>query len=270
MYRLLSTCCAAVVSSAAQAQPTDLTVDMSQSSINLTVTLDTIVGSRTDSDSAAMTGSMRIELDSYESPTTITLHQYELNAGSLSFFFDYSFLGTISATAEGMSMSMPAGATPVTGTVMPDGTFLVTDVPNQTAGLISVTGTGAAGTALNDTMLDLSTLPQDPIEVSGIVNVDAGVVTIAISLPLDNSTMDPNTGTTVTLAGSATVIANGDVPEPVCLPDTNGDGAVTPADFSAWIAAFNAMAPACDQNGDGACTPADFSAWVGNYNAGCN
>ena len=54
-----------------------------------------------------------------------------------------------------------------------------------------------------------------------------------------------------------------------CLADTNGDGAVTPADFSAWVAAFNAMAPECDQNGDGLCSPADFSAWVANYNAGC-
>ena len=56
---------------------------------------------------------------------------------------------------------------------------------------------------------------------------------------------------------------------PPCLADTNGDGFVTPADFSAWVAAFNTMAPQCDQNGDGLCTPADFSAWVANYNAGC-
>ena len=55
-----------------------------------------------------------------------------------------------------------------------------------------------------------------------------------------------------------------------CLADTNGDGSVTPADFSAWVAAFNAMTPACDQNGDGLCSPADFSAWVANYNAGCD
>ncbi len=52
-----------------------------------------------------------------------------------------------------------------------------------------------------------------------------------------------------------------------CLADTNGDGSVTPADFTAWIAAFNAMAPECDQNGDGSCTPADFTAWIANYNA---
>ena len=54
-----------------------------------------------------------------------------------------------------------------------------------------------------------------------------------------------------------------------CAADVNGDGAATPADFSAWIAAFNAGTPACDQNGDGDCTPADFSAWIANFNAGC-
>lgn len=54
-----------------------------------------------------------------------------------------------------------------------------------------------------------------------------------------------------------------------CPADTNGDGALSPADFSAWIAAFNAMSPSCDQNGDSMCTPADFSAWIANYNAGC-
>lgn len=55
----------------------------------------------------------------------------------------------------------------------------------------------------------------------------------------------------------------------VCTADTNGDGILSPADFSAWVAAFNASAPECDQNGDNACTPADFSSWIANYNAGC-
>ncbi len=55
----------------------------------------------------------------------------------------------------------------------------------------------------------------------------------------------------------------------VCLADTNGDGQVSPADFNAWIQAFNAQSPACDQNGDGLCSPADFNAWIANFNAGC-
>ena len=54
-----------------------------------------------------------------------------------------------------------------------------------------------------------------------------------------------------------------------CLADTNGDGELSPADFSAWVSAFNTMSPACDQNADNLCNPADFSAWVTSYNAGC-
>ena len=55
----------------------------------------------------------------------------------------------------------------------------------------------------------------------------------------------------------------------ICLADVNGDGELSPTDFSAWIGAFNNSLPTCDQNGDGECTPTDFSAWIGNYNAGC-
>lgn len=55
-----------------------------------------------------------------------------------------------------------------------------------------------------------------------------------------------------------------------CIADVNNDGVVSPADFSAWITAYNSASPGCDQNGDGLCTPADFSAWVTNYNAGCD
>ena len=54
-----------------------------------------------------------------------------------------------------------------------------------------------------------------------------------------------------------------------CLPDTNGDGVLNPADFSAWIIVFNGNSALADQNRDGVNTPADFSAWILNYNAGC-
>ncbi|MEL6797903.1 MAG: GC-type dockerin domain-anchored protein [Planctomycetota bacterium] len=54
-----------------------------------------------------------------------------------------------------------------------------------------------------------------------------------------------------------------------CPADVNGDGIASPADFNAWVVAFNSQAPECDQNGDGNCDPADFNAWIVNYNAGC-
>ena len=54
-----------------------------------------------------------------------------------------------------------------------------------------------------------------------------------------------------------------------CLPDVNGDGSLDQTDFTAWVQAFNAGAPGCDQNADGNCDPTDFTAWIANFNAGC-
>ena len=54
-----------------------------------------------------------------------------------------------------------------------------------------------------------------------------------------------------------------------CIADVNGDGNLSPADFSAWIAAFNTGDPKADQNEDGSIDPSDFTAWIANFNAGC-
>ena len=62
------------------------------------------------------------------------------------------------------------------------------------------------------------------------------------------------------------VVANEPWPGVDCC-DINGDGACSPADFSAWVAAFNANSSQCDVNQDGNCTPADFSAWITAFNA---
>ncbi|RNC80322.1 MAG: hypothetical protein ED559_00450 [Phycisphaera sp.] len=69
---------------------------------------------------------------------------------------------------------------------------------------------------------------------------------------------------------SETVTVRFQAGEPnLCVADVNGDGTLSPTDFTAWINAYNNGDPECDQNDDGACTPADFTAWIANYNAGC-
>ena len=56
-----------------------------------------------------------------------------------------------------------------------------------------------------------------------------------------------------------------------CPADTNIDGQLSGADFTAWISAFNANdTDLADQNGDGNVTATDFTAWINNYNNGCN
>lgn len=54
-----------------------------------------------------------------------------------------------------------------------------------------------------------------------------------------------------------------------CLPDLNADGAVTPADFAAWVGMFSAGDQRADQNRDGLIQPGDFTAWIQNVNTGC-
>jgi cytochrome c peroxidase len=105
----------------------------------------------------------------------------------------------------------------------------------------------------------------------------AASVTAHLPIP-DNALLDgttvyyqwviDSTGARSPVAAATIFCGTGTCTTP-CLADTNHDGLVTPADFSAWVAAFNASAPECDQNSDGTCTPADFSAWVANFNAGC-
>ncbi|MEL7483028.1 MAG: GC-type dockerin domain-anchored protein [Planctomycetota bacterium] len=56
---------------------------------------------------------------------------------------------------------------------------------------------------------------------------------------------------------------------PPCPADTNLDGTLDPADFNAWVIAFNTNSIIADQNDDNEINPADFNSWVINFNQGC-
>lgn len=50
--------------------------------------------------------------------------------------------------------------------------------------------------------------------------------------------------------------------------DQNSDGAVTPTDFTAWIANYNANDLRADVNQNGTIEPTDFTSWIGAFNQG--
>ena len=111
---------------------------------------------------------------------------------------------------------------------------------------------------------------------SGSPSVDSGdnnAVPAGLMLDIDGLSRiadDPNTPDTG--MGTAPYVDMGAyefTPSTTCLPDVNGDGNLDSADFTAWIAAFNANDPAADQNQDGSIDPSDFTAWIANFNAGC-
>jgi len=179
--------------------------------------------------------------------------------------------------------------------VLPDGTLVFDDfniTHNLLAGASVVSNHLEIGGASNNEDTATVNLVFDrPVEAIGMTLLDIGVMFAAGDDFLAFYTLNDFVGAT---AGDFGVI---EFSEPVtqvtlvpafsfsmwidldnlvivyaatdCAADTNGDGMLTPADFTAWIAAFNAQGDACDQNADGLCTPADFTAWIANYNAGC-
>jgi len=139
---------------------------------------------------------------------------------------------------------------------------------------------GAGGTY----RVEINGNSADRLSVTGTANL-GGTLNLALGA---GATMAINNSTTI-LSGTSVVgtfntvnhLQSGNlitrvVYEPTqvrvlirCIADVNLDGSVTPADFTAWIAAYNASSNLADQNLDGNVTPADFTAWIANFNAGC-
>jgi hypothetical protein len=120
----------------------------------------------------------------------------------------------------------------------------------------SVSTTGASSFQWRKDGSPIGGATSSTYNIASTTLADAGVYTVAVT---------GDCGTVVSNGATLTV-------EPVsndCPADVNGDGLVSPADFNAWINAFNNQLPECDQNGDGLCTPADFNAWINNFNIGC-
>ena len=175
--------------------------------------------------------------------------------------------GTLVFDAFTLTSNFLAGASIVNNTLVIGGAS--NSDTSATVGIHFDRPVSAIGMNILDIAIQFHTATDDlvfyqPSDFAGANPGDFGV--IEFSEPVTQITLFPAFSFSMWLELDNLVIAYA---SPECVADTNGDGMLSPADFSAWVAAFNTMAPACDQNSDGACTPADFSAWVANYNAGC-
>jgi len=121
---------------------------------------------------------------------------------------------------------------------------------------VSATGDGSLSYQWRKNGSNIGGATNTSYTITGATPADDGAYSVRVTNSCGNTTSN-NANLTVTPDMGT------------CLPDVNHDGMVTAADFTAWVAAFNAGAPECDQNGDGNCTAADFTAWVANFNAGC-
>ncbi|MBL4699473.1 MAG: hypothetical protein JKX70_11640 [Phycisphaerales bacterium] len=260
-----------VYPSLATGAPIDLTVDPAQSSINMTITVDISLASDTDADSSTLSGNIEIELDDAGNPSQITLNDLVVFIDqTLSYNWSFGFFGSADATMTDASLmyatpGLPAGPVPIV-----DSMFSMPDVLIGLGGLmdtnydIFLAGTGSQ-------VINLSEQEPTLTVFNGDVFIVDDTITITSTIPLDTTQpiLDENGNElgTVIIAGSATVVASGNLPS--CPADLTGDGELNFFDVSAFLSAFTAMEPAGDFNNDNEYNFFDVSAFLGAFTAGC-
>ncbi|RNC82121.1 MAG: hypothetical protein ED559_10165 [Phycisphaera sp.] len=135
------------------------------------------------------------------------------------------------------------------GNVLSDNPMTVADDTTPSGSFVdhSVSAVAPAGTAEAQIVLLLSQA-EPTSDVNGDTVIDGGDQAVG-AIIFDEANLE------IAAAGGP-------------CADQNGDGMITPTDFTAWIANFNANNPDADVNRDGSVTPTDFTAWINAFNNG--
>lgn len=267
----LTTALAAALAMPAFSQPADLTVQQDQSSVLAQICLDPPgLSNECDTDGSSITGSLAAELDDYDAPAAITMHDFMLVLdNTLTYNMDWGFfIGGVDIVLSDVVVNYATPGTP-TGPVAVDGAgdfeFPVI--------LAIMTGTGTyegygpvMGGLVGSGSFDLVDFGASDSAIAGNVTVVDGVVTLAGSQAFSNT--GEIEGVVTTIDGTATIVAVGDVPEQ-CRVDINGDGAVNTQDFLAYLNLWTASDPEADFDGNGTVNTQDFLLFLNEWTAGC-
>lgn len=249
----------------AAASPILLTVDPAQSNLDVTLCM-TLTSTECSTDASPVAGSVTIGLDCLTTPTSLTLYDFAFQlTQTLNHHLVFTFfgvpIGTFDSTATNVELSYATPGVPMPPTPLVVDAFAYTGVPANAAGLFNYTTTGTVCSAfqaqgqLCNATIDLSTVPVNPIDLTGTVRVFGRDITVVLdvnaSAPLDPT--NPGLGS-LTMVG--TVVATGIAPPPdiatfvgvligdltapdlVCESDMNLDGVVDGNDVAAYLAAL--------------------------------
>lgn len=250
------------VASAARGTPTVLTIDQSQSSVNVTLCL-TACSTQCGTDSSPVAGSIILSADCLTNPTALTLYDYTLQlTRSMAFHLNYgTFCGRFDATTSNVAFHYATPGTPQPPTPLSGGSFSYTNVPQNASGTMSYTSTNlvcaglqANGRPCSDT-IDLSTLGTESVTLNGSFSASGRTLNVTININ-SSGPIDPNNPGLGTLTTVGTIKASGVVPLPsiddfvgvltgtvtaqdlICESDINQDGLTDGRDVSAYVHAL--------------------------------
>ncbi len=251
----------------AHAQVVHVPIDETQSSVFVELVTD--IGR--DSDTSPLGGFLDIELDNYQSPGAITVHDFFIDVlEPIDLEIDVFLVGRFTMTAQGVTARYATPGVPLGPVVVDDsGQFILTQVPALLTGVVDYEATGVFCDFLQGQQLpcsdviDLSTLGPVLLDTLG------GTVTVAN----DEVTIVSSASVSQDVQGFATVNADGTIvgsaPVPVCEADLDGNGVLDAGDFFLYLDLFVAGDPRADFEGDGDLDAEDFFAFLDAFTAGC-
>jgi hypothetical protein len=262
MKRFLGIFLLVSVAAPAFATPTALTIDTTQSNVNVTLCL-TACSTQCGTDTSPVAGSITLSPDCLTNPTALTLFDYTLQLSrSMAFHLNYGpFCGRFDATTSNVAFNYATPGTPQPPTSLSGGSFSYANVSQNSSGTLSYSSTNlvcaglqANGRPCNDT-IDLSTLGTGSVTFNGTFSASNRTLTVILNIN-SSAPIDPNNPGLGTLTTVGTIKASGVVPLPsiddfvgvltgtvtaqdlICESDINQDGLTDGRDVSAYVHAL--------------------------------
>ena len=263
----------ALAAGLASADTAVLTIDPSQSSIDVEATLMAVVGDRTDSASTSISGTIEDELEISIITTAISIADFVIVLDNdVTLDFNYGFVGSATATITNAMASYanpgtPAGPVSVSGTA-----FSFPAVPTVLAGTANASYNFLL-VGSDSVSIDLGDQGVIDAPISGDVSSDGTTVTLSGAFAIDTTQNVVPDVADIRLVGTATLVATGDAPAPQgCNPADIAApfGVLDLADIGAFVNAFTSQDPAADiAPPAGVFDLQDLQAFITNFTAGC-
>ncbi|MBP7935257.1 MAG: hypothetical protein KA354_11470 [Phycisphaerae bacterium] len=209
-------------------------IDPTRSRVDLTI-CSTLQGlQKCDTDSSTLSGYCTVDLDSRSAPTTISLQDFDARADrNMSWQLSYGWLGRVDVSATNIRFYHAQPGIQPFWSLGAEGDFTAYQVPYFKEGLVVYTATALVCTLLqgmglpcSDTM-DLATEPVATEDISGTAVIRDGVLTFAVSVPVQVY-IDPDNPDTGEVTGMAYLTGSVQIPVPC---DFDDDGDVDLSDF---------------------------------------
>jgi hypothetical protein len=225
-----------------------------------------------DDESPPIAGTVRINVDSLTSPTSVTLEELTVAWTEPAYFFvPNSAFAPFDVLNFTIGYANPGTPTPAAPLSAPNGGFFLHSTPFEASGFIQGGGLASWGFAFAETDLDTT---FTVFTMFGFLAADAHTATLnldfSVYIVYDHlPSHDPHLpGISLEILGSVHIRATAPLPT-LCPADLTADGTVDSGDLALFINAFLAQDPLADITADGVIDSGDLAAFISDFLADC-